>query len=173
MHYDNNRPKYVRYAIYAALIIVAAVLQNSLNVIPEIFGARAFLLLPLCVSIAMFEREIASAIFGVAAGVLWDVSSGQDGFNALVLLIIGAVCSLLVSHFMRRNVLAATVLGAGAVVSYNIIYVLVNLVAQGAGNSVKQLFTFYLLSGIYTIVFVPVAYLLISYIHENHKTADE
>lgn len=173
MHYDNNRPKYVRYTIYTALIVLAAVLQNSLNIIPDIFGARAFLLLPICVCIAIFEREIASAVFGVIAGVLWDVSAGQDGFNAFVLLLIGAVCSLLVSHFMRRNVLAATVLGAGAVVSYNIIYVLVNLVAQGAGNSIKQLFSFYLLSGIYTVILVPVAFLLISYVYENHKTADE
>lgn len=173
MHYDNNRPKYARYAIYTALIIFAAVLQNSVNIIPEIFNARAFILLPLCVCIAMFEREIASAVFGVVAGVLWDVSAGQDGFNAFVLLLICAVCSLLISHFMRRNVLTAVVLGTGAVAAYNIIYVLVNLVAQGAGNSIKQLFTFYLVSGIYTLVFIPVGYFLISYIHENHKTADE
>lgn len=170
MHYDNNKPKYVRYVIYVALIVLAAVLQNSLNIIPTVFGARAFILLPLCVCIAMFEREISSAVFGVVAGVLWDVSSGQDGFNALLLLLICAVCSLLVSHLMRRNVLTATVLGAGSVAAYNIIYVLINLVAQGAGNSIKQLFTFYLLSGIYTIIFVPVCYFLISYIYENHKT---
>ena len=173
MHYDNNKPKYIRYIIYTALIILVAILQNSLNIIPEIFGARAFVLLPLCVSIAMFEREIASAVFGAVAGILWDLSSGQDGFNAFVLLVIGAVCSLLISHFMRRNVLTALVLGSGSVVAYNIIYVLINLVAQGAGNSFKLLFTFYLLSGIYTILFIPVCYFLVSYIHENYKTSDE
>ena len=74
MHYDNNRPKYIRYIIYIVLIVLTAVLQNSLNIIPEIFGARAFVLLSLCVCIAMYEREIASAVFGVIAGVLWDVS---------------------------------------------------------------------------------------------------
>ncbi|MBO5066692.1 MAG: rod shape-determining protein MreD [Clostridia bacterium] len=173
MHYDNNRPKYIRYAIYTAVIVFAAVLQNSLNIIPEIFGARAFILLPLCVCIAMFEREIASAVFGAVAGVLWDVSAGQDGFNAFVLLLIGAVCSLLISHFMRRNVLTAAVLGAGSIAVYNILYVLINLMAQGSGGSVKELFVFYLLSGIYTMIFVPVGYFLVSYIHENHKTADE
>ena len=172
MHYDNNRPKYIRYAIYTALIVLTAVLQNSLNIVPEIFGARAFLLLPLCVCIAMHEREIASAVFGVIAGVLWDVSTGQDGFNALILLIVGAVCSLLISHFMRRNILTALVLGSGTVIAYSISYVLINLVAQGAGNPIKQLFTFYLLSGIYTLVFVPVCYLLISHIYNNYKTAE-
>ena len=134
MHYDDNKNKYIRYVIYAVLIVVTAVLQNSLNIIPEIFGARAFVLLPLCVCIAMYEREIASAVFGVVAGVLWDVSIGQDGFNAFILLVVGAVCSLLISHFMRRNILTALVLGAGSVIAYSIIYVLVNLVAQGAGN---------------------------------------
>ena len=173
MHYDNNRPKYVRYAIYVLLIVVVAVLQNSLNIVPEIFGARAFLLLPVCVCIAMHEREIASAVFGIVAGVLWDVSIGLDGFNALTLLIIGAVCSLLISHFMRRNVLTAMVLGAGSVAVYNVVYVLLNHIAQGAVSSFKLLFTFYLLSGIYTILFVPVCYFLVSFIYENHKIADE
>ncbi|MBQ8182816.1 MAG: rod shape-determining protein MreD [Clostridia bacterium] len=173
MHYGNNKPKYVRFLIYALLIAGAALIQNSPYIIPEIFGARAFILLPVCVSIAMFEREIAAAVFGVFAGVLWDICIGKDGFNAFVLILIGAVCSLLISHFMRNNILTALVLGVGSVVSYCIIYVVVNLIFGGAGASVGQLFTFYLPSGIYTAVFIPVFYFPVSWIYNSHKTADE
>lgn len=173
MRYDNNKPKYIRYIIYVALIVFSSILQNSPGGIPEIFGARAFLLLSVCVSIAMFEREIAAAIFGVVSGVLWDISSGNDGFNALVLLLICATCSLLISHFMRNNVLTALVLGSGSVVIYNILYVVINLVAEGAGPSIKQLFIFYLPSSIYTLAFVPVSYFLTSWIYSSYKTADE
>ena len=173
MQYDNNKPRYIRYAIYVALIVLSAILQNSPGGLPEIFGARAFLLLSVCVSIAMFEREIPAAIFGAFSGILWDVSSGKDGFNALVLLILCAICSLLISHIMRNNVLTALVLGSGSIMIYNILYVLVNLVAQGAGLSVKQFFIFYIPSSIYTLVFVPIVYFLVSLIYSSNKTADE
>lgn len=173
MHYGNNKPKYIRYAIYVAILAFTAILQNSPGGIPDILGARAFLLLPACVSIAMFEREIAAAVFGVFAGFLWDVSMGRDGFNAFVLLLICATCSLLISHFMRNNVLTALVLGAGSVTVYNILYVIVNLVADGAGISLKQLFSFYLPSSVYTLVFIPVFYFLTSWVYSSHKTADE
>lgn len=173
MHYDNNKPKYIRYVIYAVILVLTAILQNSPGGIPEIFGARAFILLPACVSIAMFEREIAAAVFGAFAGFLWDVSLGRDGFNAFLLLLICAICSLLISHFMRNNVLTGLVLGAGSVVIYNIIYVIVNLIADGAGLSVKQVFTFYLPSGVYTLIFVPIFYFLTSWVFNSHKTADE
>ena len=173
MHYGNNKPKYILYGIYAVILVLTAILQNSKGGMPEIFGARAFLLLPACVSIAMFEREIAAAVFGVFAGVLWDVSLGSDGFNAFLLLLICATCSLLISHFMRNNILTALVLGAGSVAIYNVIYVIINLIADGAGISVKQLITFYLPSSVYTLIFVPIFYFLTSWVYSSHKTADE
>ena len=173
LRYGNNKPKYIRFIIYVLLITGVALVQNSPYIIPDIFGARAFMLLPVCVSIAMFEREIAAAVFGVFAGVLWDICLAKDGFNSVVLLLIGAVCSLLISHFMRNNILTALVLGAGAVVSYCIIYVFINLVLSGAGASVGQLFAFYLPSCIYTAVFIPVFYFPVSWIYNSHKTADE
>ncbi len=173
MHYGNNKPKYIRFAIYALLIGLVAIVQNSPYILPEIFGARALVLLPLCVSIAMVEREIAAAIFGAFAGVLWDIGSVKDGFNAFVLLLICAVCSLLIIRLMRNNLLTALVLGAGAVVSYCVIYIIVNLFFAGAGASIRQIFTFYLPTCIYTLAFIPVFYFPVSWIFNSHKTADE
>ncbi len=173
MHYGNNKQKYIRYIIYAALIVAAALIQNLPGAIPEIFGARALILLPLCVSIAMFEREIPAALFGAFAGILWDINLYKDGFNAFVLLLICAVCSLFISHFMQNNIITALVLSISSTVIYNIIYVVVNLLLSGAGSSVKQIFTFYLPSCIYTAVFIPVFYFLVSWIFASHKTADE
>ncbi len=173
MHYGNNKPKYFRFGIYVLLICLAALVQNSPYILPEVFGARAFLLLPLLVSIAMFEREIAAAVFGAFAGVLWDITSVKDGFNAFVLMLICAVCSLLIIRLMRNNILTALVLGASAVVTYCILYAIVYLFLGGAGASFAQLFTFYLPSCIYTLVFVPIFYFPISWIFNSHKTTDE
>lgn len=173
MHYGNNKQKYIRFGLYALIIIVVALVQNSPYVLPEIFGARALVLLPLVVSIAMFEREIAAAIFGAIAGILWDICSVRDGFNSIVLLLICAVCSLLIIRLMRNNILTAMVLGAGAIVCYNALYIIINLIFGGAGASIAQIFTFYLPTGIYTLAFVPAFYFPISWIYNSHKTADE
>ncbi len=167
MRYDNNKPKIIRYAIYAVVLVVTILLQNSRGAFPEIFGARAFVVLPLCVAIAMHEREIASAVFGVAAGVLLDVCTANDGFNSVVLMLLCAVCSLLISHFMQNNVVTSFVLAAGTVTAYNILYVIVNLVPAGGGSTVRQLLFFYLPSAVYTMIFVPVYYFMVRWIWEK------
>lgn len=170
MHYDDNKPKYIRYAMYAALAVGAFLLQCSNIALPEIFGARAFLLLPLSVCVAMHEREIPAAIFGVFCGLLWDNVSGVEGFNSLVIMILCAVCSILISHLMQNNIVTAFVLSGGTVAIYELLYIVVNFGFGGAGNPVRQIFTFYLPSFIYTIVFVPVFYGLTYYIFKTHKT---
>ena len=65
MHYDNNKPKYIRYAIYVVSIAIVVLLQNSRGALPEIMGGRAMLALPFVVSLAMHEREVAAAVFGI------------------------------------------------------------------------------------------------------------
>ena len=173
MYYGSNKQKYIRYIIYIAIIAVAAILQNTVGFPPRILGFGAYLLIPVCVCIAMFEREVAAAVFGVISGVLWDVCLGRDGFNAFVLMLICAVCSLLVSHFMRKNVLTSLVLCSGAVVLYCVIYYIVNIVAAGGGVSLRQLVVFYLPSCAYTLAFCPIIYGIVSWVYNAHKTIDE
>ncbi len=172
MHYDNNRPKYIRYGIYVALIVLAALLQNSNIALPEIFGARAFLLLPLCICIAMHEREIPAAVFGAIGGTLWDTSAGIEGFNALVILVLCAVCSILISHIMQNNIVTSFVLNLSVIALYEILYIIVNSGFGGAGNPFRQVLVFYLPSLIYTALFIPVCYYVTRYIFENHKTVE-
>ncbi len=169
MRYDDNKQKYILYAIYALIAVAVCLLQNSRVAFPEIFGARAFLLVPLCVAVSMHEREIPAALFGVFSGILWDLSSGNDGFNAFVLMILSAVCSVLISHIMRKNIITAFVLSAGAVFIYDAVYVLGNIILSGAGAPWNALFTFYLPSAVYTLAFVPVLYYLVNQVQESYK----
>lgn len=173
IRYDNNKPKIIRYAIYSVAIIIISLLQNSAGALPEILGARAFVAIPACVIIAMHEREIASAVFGAFTGAVLDICTGADGFNTFVLMAMGAVCSLLISHFMQNNVVTSLVLGAGGVVLYELLYVTVNYAFGGADGFATQLVTFYLPSLIYTMIFVPVLYYIFKWIYTSHKTADE
>ncbi len=169
----SNKEKYIRYGIYIALMVAVLLLQNSNIALPSIFGARAFLLLPLVTAIAMHEREVPAAIFGCCAGVLWDTYSANEGFSTLVLMILSAVCSILISHIMRNNILTAFVLGGGSIAIYEFLYVFVNITLSGAGGAIRQLFTFYLPSFIYTAIFIPVFYYIVNWIFQSHKATDE
>ncbi len=170
MHYENNKPKYIRYLIYVALIGLSFLLQNSNIALPEIFGARAFVLLPLSVCIAMYEREIPAAVFGALSGVLWDCVSGIEGFNGLVIMVLSAVCSILISHLMQNNIVTAFVLNTSAVAVYELMYIIVNFGFSGGGISAKQILTFYVPSFVYTVAFVPVSYFVITKIFKRYKT---
>lgn len=170
MHYGDNKPKYTRWTVFAVLIIITVLLQNSTGGLTEIFGARIFLSIPLCVAIAMFEREVPAAVFGAFAGVLWDVSSSADGFNTMVLMLSCAVCSLLISHLMRNNAVTNTVLGAGSIIAYETVYIAVRF--WGSGNPVRYIFTFYLPSLLITLPFVPICYALVKSIYNNYRNAE-
>lgn len=63
------------------------------------------LLFPLSVSVAVYESEIPSAIFGSCAGLLLDVSLGKlPGFTALWLCICCSGLSALFSLLLRKNI---------------------------------------------------------------------
>lgn len=170
LHYGDNKPKYIRWAIFCALLAGSVLLQNSVGGLLEFFGARVFLCVPFCVAIAMFEREVSAAILGAFAGALWDVSSGVDGFNTIVLMLVCSISSLLISHFMQNNIITALVLGAGSVAAYEIIYIAVRF--WGAGSPIRQIFTFYLPSLVITVIFVPVCYFIVKAIYNSYKIAE-
>ena len=170
LHYGDNKPKYIRWTIFGALLVISVLLQNSVGGLFEFFSARVFLCIPFCVAIAMFEREVPAAIFGALAGALWDVSSGVDGFNTIILMALCAVSSLLISHLMQNNIITALVLGAGSVAVYEVFYVAIRF--WGAGSPIRQIFTFYLPSLVITVIFVPVCYFIIKLIYNSYKIAE-
>ena len=78
----------VRRLIFVAMIVLINIIQNTAGFFFEPFGLRAFMLIPLVVTIGMFERSYAGALLGVLAGALWDsFSVSWDGYNALFLMI--------------------------------------------------------------------------------------
>lgn len=170
LHYGNNKPKYIRWVIFGLLLVASVLLQNSVGGLSEVFSTRVFLCIPFLVAISMFEREVPAAIFGVLAGALWDVSSGVDGFNTIVLMALSAVCSLLISHLMRNNLVTALVLGAGSIAAYEIIYIAVRF--WGAGSPIRLIFTFYLPTLIITVLFVPICYFIVKSIYNSYKVAE-
>lgn len=152
----EKKQVYLRWGILAVIILFVSLLQNTGGLLPKLYGVSAMPLIPLVVSIAMLERETAGALFGMFAGMLWDaVGARGDGFHAVVLLITGCVCGLLLHYLMRVNFVTALLLSACAALLHNVLYWLVFLVIPGYPGALGALVRFYLPASLYALAFLP------------------
>ncbi len=95
---------FYRYLFYSIEILVLFVLGSTPNFIPEIFGAKACLLLPVAITIAVFEHELPAMFFGLACGVLTDLGySNSIGTFAIGLTIVCFVLGFCANNFIAAN----------------------------------------------------------------------
>ncbi len=162
MTLENERKKLIlRRGSLALLILILSVLQNTEGFFPEIFGVRAFFLIPAVVCISMFERDIAGMVFGLFAGALWDMSSQGGDFNALYLLAAGFICGTLINTIMRNNIVTAFLLSMFFIILYPIGYWFFHYVVTGYDSAAYMLWRYYLPSIAYTAVFIPVLFITV------------
>lgn len=158
----ENLPIYIKRFILGFIIVLAALLQNTPAVLPTMFSANAMLLIPVVVSIAMFESEIVSLVFGLIAGFLWDFTAAEGHFfHSVVLCIAAFFVSMLVRRRIRNTLFGSMVLTFITVFLHNTLYwILFVLVpnSQGAGGAY---FRFYFLSCIYTVILGIIVYLIV------------
>lgn len=158
----NTRLIFIRRLLFVVIIVLVNLLQNTREAFFEPFGVRAFLLIPLVVSIGMFERSYAGALLGILAGALWDsVSVYWDGYNALFMMLIAVSCGMLISVLMRNHLVTAMILSTAACLMYSVSYVLFFVVARGLDSADYLMFRYYLPAAVYSIVFTPLFYLLV------------
>ncbi len=158
----ENKNIYIRRGLYAVLIMITAMLQNTQGLFPEIFGVRAMLLIPAVVCIGMHERDIARLFFGLFAGVLWDAfSAGPPNINAIMLTAAGYFCGLFIATIMRNNIMTALLLSTGCILIYNTVYWFFAYVVKGYDNAFGVYLSFYLPSVLYTVIFMPFFYYIV------------
>ena len=97
-----------RFAVGAILVLLALVRAGAASPVTALLPISA------AVCAAMFETPVAAALFGLLAGMLWDLNAlTRDGVFALYLGVAGALVSLAATYYLRRRVLSA--LAASAV----------------------------------------------------------
>ena len=165
MKFADNKNLYIRRALFIVLIALTAVFQHTDGAVPSIFGAKAFLLIPLTVCIAMNEKSMGGLSFGILAGVLWDFATVRgDGFYAVVLALAGFTAGAAVTYLVRNNVFAALLLALGACTFVTVSYWLIFILMRGYEGAFSLLLSFYLPSGLYSLAFTAVYYYLIRFI---------
>ncbi len=147
------------------LVALTAVFQHTNGWIPTLFGTKAMILIPLVVTIAMYERSMSGLVFGALAGILWDFATVRgDGFFSVMLSCVGFFAGTLVTYFIRNNLISALILNFGSITIVNISYWLLFILRKGYEGSEQVLFSYYLPSILYTMLFAFIYYYLVGFI---------
>lgn len=161
MELTKNK-KIIKYCVYGAVLLIAALLQNIGGLFFEIGRARCFFLIPACVLLGINEDEKNAALIGLFGGFLWDVVSAQHmGFNCIYLMFMCYCISALVTYIFRNTFLSGFIACAAVTVLYVLIYwILFVLIIkpEGAGTALGR---FYIPCCIYTIILTPLIEMLI------------
>ena len=165
--FADNKNLYIRRALFVLLLVLTAVFQHTKGAVPSLFGARAFLLIPVAVCISMFEKSMGGLSFGVFAGVLWDFATVRgDGFYAIVLALAGYTAGAAVTYIVRNNIFSALILSAGVSLFTSVSYWFVFILLKGLEGAWGILFSYYIPCAIYTFMFTALYYYLVRFITE-------
>ncbi len=167
----ENKPKILRRLAFFVLVLFVAVIQN-IGLLPEVAGLRFLPLLPLTVSVSMFERETYGLNFGLLAGILVDMNVGKaDGTNALFFALVGFVCGLLMTYLMMNNLITASLLTA----VFEVLYALFSyaLHCGVSGGTLRELFGFYLPGALLNLLTLPLVYYFVRWINKQFRLMED
>lgn len=146
---------------YALEMIILYVIQFSPDAFPKVYGVVPNFLLLFAVSVAVLEGEIYGVFVGAFAGFLMDNAGNKAfGFNALVVALICYGCGLLVVYLMRNTLLTSVILGFCSLTVLGIIRWFFFYVIWGYPDLWTELVRVALPTILYSIVFMPVIFLL-------------
>lgn len=103
MDRKSARLKAIKWICLSVLMLLVFTLQSTPSFL-SIRGIKPVLLLPLAVSISMFEVEFAGIMSAMCCGLLWDIS-GESLFGAygILFLAAGVATTLLMKHLLRNE----------------------------------------------------------------------
>lgn len=155
---DFNRV--IRYLAYVLEFLVLFMLQETPGLLPNVFGVRPVLIFPAAVTVAMYEDELPAMAFGVVGGLFCDFGlSGMLGFHALVLGVLCYVVSVTGKNYFQVNIVTAVITGLwtiGLTVCAQWLFLYYFKYSMPGYAFVHH----YLPKFFYTMIFVPVMYLL-------------
>ena len=148
--------------INVLLFFVLIFVQYSSVFSLKIANANPLLPLALLTVICMFCSELTAAISGLTIGIFMDaVASTTQGFNAIVLMLLGLSAALIIRHLFNNNILSAISLCALCTTAYFLLRWAFNFAFSASfTENLTYLMQIAFPSILYTVVFaVPFYYL--------------
>ena len=149
--------KYLKWTLYVAVLLLAFTLQQTKGALPVIAGARPVLLIPFAICVAMYEGDTYGGAFGLITGLLWDFSANRVlGFNAVLLMLAGVACGIIITYLMQNNIFSSLILCGGAVFLLELFDWFFYYLLWGYDKPLLVFFQAYIPTMMYSMLFVPV-----------------
>lgn len=150
--------KFLRCFAYTLEILVLYIIQQTPD-LPQLFGARPFLVIPVLFSVAMLEDEMVGLGFGVLIGLLMDISCGYVlGFHAILLGLIGYFVGLMAVNLVKTNLLTVLLVSAVGVFAVGCLQFVFFYYFRQYGHAGYAFQYHYLPMILYTFLPTPVLY---------------
>lgn len=160
---------YFRYLAYAIEIILLYVLQNSPNLMPELFGSKPLLLVAAAITISSFETTPTSTVIAAVCGILTDLGSGYIGWFAVCLTIICFVQSEFLHRFFVPTFFTAEIYALAAIITLVWLYFVVFVLLSGTLNSGYLFVHRYISRVVYSFAATIPLYFLNRFLKNNLK----
>ncbi len=152
----DGKLKFLRYVAYVLEIIILYALSGTPGFMPSIFGTKPLLLLPVAITIAVFESEIPAMIFGLICGSLCDIGfTDRIGFYTIALTILCFAFGYCARNFFVTNFLNAMVIGCITISVLLTVHFLIYWAAADIASPMLHFAKHYLVRIFYTLLFLP------------------
>lgn len=150
----EHRYKILRFLAYSLEIVVLYVLSGTPMFLPEIFGSKPCILLPVAITIAVFEKETAAMSFGFVCGLLTDIGfSGKVGFYTVVLTLLCFIIGYCARNYFVTNLLNASIIGIVSIFVLILIHFWLNVSFAEIPDAGLYFVNHYISRMVYTSVF--------------------
>ena len=151
----RSRSQMLKWGCYILLLVVCTVVQTTPGLL-AIGSIQPVLVVPVCLAVAVLENELAGAIFGALAGLMWDLSASRiSGFFGIILCVLCVAVSFCFLFWIRQNTVNFTLACAVALlVAVGLDYLFNFLIFYQGGSLYLLLHTLLPMAG-YTLVYCP------------------
>ncbi len=151
--------KVVKYISFSVEILLVFIIQNTPFLMPEAFGSKAVLLIPLALSIAAFEEETQAVVFGAVCGLIADCGfGGPIGFYAVVLSVVCYAISFFLGNYMRTNLFTVMMISLLTVPIVIFLQFFFYYILMGYDSMWEFFAAHYISRMVYTIAVTPIFY---------------
>ena len=162
--------KFIRYMAFLLEVLLCYVVQSTPGLSLEVFGGRPILLVPLALTIAVFEEEIPAITFGVICGLMADSGySGPVGYYAIMLAVLCYIVSILMENYIHTNLRTTMIIATLSIPIIIFMQFVLFYVAMGYGNVWEYFLSHYVSRMVYTWAFVPLFYAVNRFIAAKTK----
>ena len=155
---QKQRKSMLKWTLYTLVCLVLLILQDVLMSRVRIFGATTDLVSCAILLICVIQGPESGGLFALLGSVIFLFSGSAPGpFTIVFLTVYGILAGIFRQGYLRKGLSSMVFCAFGALVLYE---VSVFVIAAFVGHTTWERFPCYLLTAVYSLVFMPVLYLI-------------